>query len=423
MMCDNDRLSWTAILVACFLLILSAPAFAQSSDSEESDSLDVDAEVFEPMGPTSAYDEPTKQFLSIHGYASGIFAASFEDEFTSSGEANQAFLPGMQGDSKAGFGFDGTFSPGLAIPEGAARLQIQFVQGSPTMMQLYARWHILESLDDPPSRAKLRLTAGRFWWPFGNHNSEWFSIKNDFNLQTPVATQVVPPHHSPIGAKLDGAVALTEELGLNYTLGTSAGPRFLAAGEQGGPVRNTMPKVNIEEQPAVTGRVVGVMKEKFRLGFSISHGRLRAASMDVEDPDDVRNYPATYLAYGPHARVGVGDLTARLNYYRSEENLEETDESAENMSLQNWGATADVLYQLPFDLPAIGHLSPKVRFSVAESDNADGTDQTMYQYGGGMNFHPAEPVLLKAEYLLQQEEGALDETPNNLFTASVSVQY
>ena len=37
----------------------------------------------------------------------------------------------------------------------------------------------------------LRLVGGRYWWPFGIHNDEWFSAVNRFALLSPAATDAV----------------------------------------------------------------------------------------------------------------------------------------------------------------------------------------------------------------------------------------
>ena len=145
-------------------------------------------------------------FFRFHGYVSLGLAATQGDLGGQSGTTPQILLSGVSPRTQrneGGFRNDAALFVGGEPFEGAsAVMEFHFVGNAadPVITEAKLTW---DPFHDKEKDYSLRLSAGRFWWPFGIHNAEWFSAVNAFSVLSPAATEVVPAHYTEVGGHGD----------------------------------------------------------------------------------------------------------------------------------------------------------------------------------------------------------------------------
>lgn len=129
----------------------------------------------------------------------------------------------LTGKNEGGFRNDAALFVGGEPFEGVGGIiEIHFVGDAtdPVITEAKMTWDVL---GEDGGNTTLRLSGGRFWWPFGIHNGEWFSAINRFSLISPAATEVVPAHYNEVGVMAEGEVKLQDAMGLNYVFSIGNG--------------------------------------------------------------------------------------------------------------------------------------------------------------------------------------------------------
>ncbi|MEM9194495.1 MAG: hypothetical protein AAGF12_35285 [Myxococcota bacterium] len=360
---------------------------------------------------SGAYSGPTLQFFALHGYATVVLAAT-EDRFGST--TPQILLPGIgpSGVNEGGFTSDSAIFIGTDTNlDLSATVEVHFIGTGfdPVLTEAKVSWQIWRLWEETIPEFTLRLVGGRFWWPFGDHNHEWFSSVNRFNTISPAATIAVPPHHNETGLMLEGEIMFGEELGLNYVLAVGNGPRGFRLSDNvpAGPF-------DLDSNRAFTGRLEFVWTDRLRLGFSIAQGKLRIGDPTLL-PMDPNAFAADFLSLGPNLRLSFSGFELRSYFYYSLEMLEQ----APRDELIHWGALGELTYTTAA-LPVVGRAIPKVRLSHGRADALPTGDSRETQLGFGVDFEPHEQLRLKFEYVLVRGPDFLEEADSDVFSASLS---
>ena len=169
--------------------------FAQSINEENLDG-------FRYNTPSDEYANPDS-FFFFHGYATLTYSRLGSGLGSETGVTPQILIPSISprtGENESGFQHDAAIFVGSKPTEDLySVLEIHFVRNAldPVITEAKLSYNFYES-----NQFRVDLTAGRYWWPFGNHNAEWFSSANLFNFLSPAAAEVVPAHFNEIGATI-----------------------------------------------------------------------------------------------------------------------------------------------------------------------------------------------------------------------------
>ena len=176
--------------------------------------------------PSGRYVDPAS-FFRLHGYAR-LGLAEVGDELGSEpSRTPQILLSGISprtGRNESGFVGDAAlFIAGEAFEGFSGALELHFVGNAldPVLTEARAIWEVLDGGED--GRMAFRVAGGRYWWPFGIHNAEWFSALNRFSAISPAAAEVVPAHYNELGIMGEGEILLSPRLGLNFILSVGNG--------------------------------------------------------------------------------------------------------------------------------------------------------------------------------------------------------
>ncbi len=368
--------------------------------------------------PTGMYADPTS-FFFIHAYTTLTYA-DFEKGLNQvPGSTEQILVAGnssRSGKHEQGFKQDSCLFIGSEVTERLkALIELHLVGNArdPILTESKFEWTLI----DAPSQPTLRLVGGRYWWPFGIHNSEWFSAVNAFNLQSPAATEVVPAHWNELGIMAEGEWPLQENLGLTYLVSLGSGVSSFELGDNVGMARSNA--FDHDGNLTVTTRV-GIFPwvENLAVGASFAAGALRRGADTSYAVSDARRYEADLIVYGFDATYEWERLELRGYWNFSSEDLED----AVLKRLDRNGGTLDALYTVADNVPLFGQVRLKGRFSTAKDVTLAEGSLRRYQYGLGLNAYPHPHFLLKAEYFLQQES-AIDEIENNGFNLSGTLEF
>ena len=274
-------------------------------------------------------------------------------------------------------------------------------------------WHLLGNNDGD---FYFRLVVGRFWWPFGIHNAEWFSALNRFAVLSPAAGQVLPAHYNEVGVMGEGEIRLSGDLGLNYLAAVGNGvPGFGLAGN----VRGT--RFDTNNNRTVTGRLGLVLNGPIRaeLGFSIAGGRLRARLDNERGLGDPSRYRASFTAIGQDLSVRLGPFSLRSYYYRSIEDF--TDAPVNELARD--GLVLEPVYTIAFERDSLKSLSLIGRFSYAAEDVFTGGEFRRTQLGLSLYAHIKSSFIAKLSYVAHDEDKDLPEVDDDLLNISLTKEF
>lgn len=367
--------------------------------------------------PSGRYADPSSFFM-LHGYTTFTYADFQKGLDSVPGGTEQILVAGnssRSGKHESGFRNDTALFIGSELtPSLTGLFEVHLVGTArdPVLTESKISWAPLETGDWQPS---LRVVAGRYWWPFGIHNDEWFSAMNPFNLQSPAATEVVPAHYNELGVMLEGEWALTDTFGLNYLASVGNGVSSFELSDN----TASASAFDNDSNRTFTGRIgLFPFGEHLALGASFSAGGLRRNTDASFALTDARRFEADFVAYGADATLTYGDLAVRGYWYFSEEDLD----GASLKRLDRNGGTIDVLYTVAHHVPIFKTISVKGRASTATDATLANGSFRRSQYGIGLNASPHEHFLLKSEYFIQDERG-IDEVQDNGFTLSGTVEF
>lgn len=379
-------------------------------------------EQFKRQTPSGQYADPTS-FFFLHGYVTLTYADFTRGFGSAPGQAPQILVAGTSartGKAASGFRNDSALFFGSELtPALKGLLEIHFVGNGrdPIITESKIVW---QPVDTGEGRPSLRLVGGRYWWPFGIHNDEWFSAVNDFNVLSPAATEVTPAHINEVGVMAEGEWALSDRIGVNYLASVGNGVSSFELSDNVGETLNN--QFDNDSNKTFTTRV-GIFPwvRHLEVGASFSGGALRRGIATGFAVTDARRYEADFRAYGLDARYRLRDLALRSYWYFSEEALSG---GAPVKRLDRNGGTLDALYTVLKDAPLFKEVAVKGRVSTAtDATLAAGTFRRS-QYAFGVNVRPHEHFLLKAEYVLQNESGGgIDEVKDNGFDVSGTVEF
>ncbi len=392
---------------------MSLESLASAHDDEHAAS----ADRFRRTTASGAYSGPTLQFFALHGYATLTYAVA-EDSFGAS--YPQILLPGISpalGENLGGFRSDAAVFVGTdSNLDVSATVEIHFVGTGfdPIVTEAKVVWQLSRMWEDKLPQATLRLVGGRFWWPFGQHNPEWFSSVNRFNTISPATSLAVPAHHNETGLMAEGELELMRHLGLSWLFAIGNGPRGFALSDNvpAGPF-------DFDGNRTMTGRLEVGWDDIVRVGFSAAGGRFRSPPADpmaTPDPaDGVNAFGAKFTSLGPHASLQIQGFEALGFVYFSKEELDD----APRDRLDRIGVLAEAQYRLPWDVPVLSDLMPKFRYSWATVDELTGGDSGFQQLGFGVNYRPHPQLLAKVEYVLNRSEH-FEDVSEDVFNVSLS---
>ncbi len=370
--------------------------------------------------PSGNYADQSS-FFFLHGYSTVTYADLDKEQGSAPGETSQILISGTStrsGKHESGFKNDTALFIGSELTQNlSGSFEVHFVGNArdPVITESKIMWAPVEVKDEAPS---LRFVGGRYWWPFGIHNEEWFSALNNFNLLSPVAAEVVPAHVNEVGVMAEGEWDIAENFGINYLFSVGNGPTSFEMSDNVGASRSN--SLDHDSNRMFTTRL-GVFPwiENLNFGFSFAKGALRRNTDTSFATTDARRYDADLTAYGVDTSYVYKKLDLRAYWYFSKEDL---DGGASLESLDRNGGTIDVLYTLTKDAPLFKEVILKLRASSATDVTlSDGTFRRS-QYGFGVNARPHEHFLLKAEYFIQKEED-ITELDNDGFTLSGTVEF
>ena len=354
----------------------------------------------------------------LHGYATLTFSQNGAGVGSETGRTPQPFIPGTSprsGVNPSGFRQDLAMFMGGQPVRGIGTVIAVHFEGNtldPVVTEAKLTWDLI---GHDGSDSALRLTAGRFWWPFGQHDQEWFSALNSLTVLSPAAGEVVPAHYNEVGAMLEGEVVAGRDFGFNYLVAVGNGtPSF----ELTDNVEGTAFDEN--ENRTVTGRAGFAVRTSVHVdvGFSIAHGTMREGLSTTFDVTDPRRYGAGLTAYGPDLSFMSRHFGLTGYYYRSRETLV----GAPLPHLHRDGLTVEPRGMLG-DVGSLTNLSLHGRFSFADESNLDGTTFRRIQYGWGTSARVREVLIIKASYILQREKQDAATVANNVFVLALTAEF
>ena len=186
------KLVWLTAAVSAILCPF--PSIVGADDHEEEGDL---MDGLRRSTPSGQYIDPAS-FFRFHGYISLSYTEAGEELGPDAGGAPNILVGGPgpspdTGKNEGGFRNDAALFVGGEPFEGVGGvIEIHFVGDAddPVLTEAKLTWDLVDRDD-----FTFRVSGGRFWWPFGIHNGEWFSAVNRFSLLSPAATGVVPVHY------------------------------------------------------------------------------------------------------------------------------------------------------------------------------------------------------------------------------------
>jgi hypothetical protein len=402
---------------APYLLILgflcASPMRALADENDDKDS--AGTESIRRKTPSGEYVDPAS-FFRFHGYVSLSYTEAGKALGTGPDGTPHILVssPGpaaTTGRNPGGFRNDSALFVGGEPFDGVGGIiEIHFVGDAtdPVITEAKLTWDLLEN-----SQRTLRLVAGRYWWPFGIHNDEWFSANNRFALLSPAATETVPTHYNEVGAMLEGEAFLAAQLGLNYALSIGNGvPSF-----------SLMPNVRAtgadsNDDRSLSGRMGLVIGEKYRseIGFSLAAGQLRDGEDATRATTDPDRYRADFDAWGIDLTLGWHALALRSYYYASNEDLR----AAPLGQLKRDGYTIEPSYSLRFERERYNRVTLLGRYSSVDEQTLGLGTLRRTQLGLGINLQITRSFVAKMGFVAQGEGAQMPSIKNDAFTLSLT---
>ncbi|MEM7393620.1 MAG: hypothetical protein AAF492_14840 [Verrucomicrobiota bacterium] len=400
----------TGIFFAIFASFITG-VFAQEEGEEASEGLALSD--FRRSTPSGNYIDPSS-FFRFHGYVSLSYASP--DEELSGGQILVSDVSERTGENEGGFKSDAALFVGGEPFEGVgAVIEIHFVGDGtdPVITEAKFSYDLIgEEVED----AGLRLIGGRFWWPFGIHDGEWFSAVNQFTLVSPAALMVVPPHYNEVGLMLEGEKMFSDALGINGVLSYGNGVSGFSLREN---VRSTSFDQN--DNRTVTGRLgLKALYDNlvYEFGFSASDGEFRdGEDTTIEDMTDAARFGADFTAWGPDLTVGWGPFGLTAYYYKSEEDIDT------GVTLKRSGYTIEPSVRFPTQLERLKSVTLLGRYGEAEQETLSGDDQKVSQYGFSVNFQLTRAFFTKIGYMIQDEGKDSPSKDDDIFSFSFTGEF
>lgn len=382
----NNRSTFLILLA----LTIHTPAAYGQSDELLLDSLRRDT-------PSARYMDPAS-FFRIHGYAT----IGYRADGAHKGEHEEGVTHGVNprtGTKLSGFQNDAAlFVSGVPFDGVTTALEVHFMgnRRNPMLTEAKFSYQLANA-----GTNELVLTGGRFWWPFGIHNGEWFAGVDKFPVMSVAGAEILPAHYNEVGFMLEGASALSGSWGINYVGAIGNGvPSFDFMDMAGS-------GADLDAERTVTGRLalahVGTLG--LEIGMSGASGGLRD-DLDPSQPvDNANRYGAGFTAFGPDLTLTWSQLALSAYWYHSYEELAE----APRPELARDGFTIESSYRLPVaDNDRLSAVGLHARVSWAEEDNVVGDVYRRRQYSGAMSFELTRAFGVQVGYVLQQDRAALD---------------
>ncbi len=418
------------------------------TESKAGGDADVDAGDTDDVKPTSAdadyawrkvagqYIDPTSSY-SLHGYVDGVFAGK-SGEWTSP-DPTRPSAPGhllVPNRNNAAFQYDAALILNSSLGSGAVMIELHMVSNpsgtgtaGPGGLTIAAT-EVTASIDFHPTL--FTVSGGLFWIPFGIVNRDWLGAEAMFTT-LPRASAAFPTHWNERGVRINGAKALGNSAGINYVASVGNGVHSFAISGQ--------PSADLDNAKTVVGRV-GLfpgLGKRLELGYSFAYGKMRSTADTVKDALDTARYPSILSAHGADAVLKVGKLLASAYYIRSEEDLSaDMAGAAPPAALIRQGATAQVIYDIPFEHLVFSAIAPKVRadwVSVQRLTDPVGGKETLSSSGVsfGVNLYPHKQLLrfddypfralfVSLEYHVQRELDGV-ELDNDRFIARITGRF
>ena len=406
------RQKWPLFALICAYLLCGGSARAEESA--------VSMDKLRRKTPSGQYVDPAS-FFRFHGYVSLSYsevgnalgaAADGTPHILVSGPGPSA----RTGKNEGGFRNDAAlFFGGEPFERVGSVIEIHFVGDAtdPVLTEAKMTWDLVGGEGD---NVAFRLIGGRYWWPFGIHNGEWFSAINRFALLSPAAAEGVPAHYNEVGIMGEGELRLQERLGLNYALSVGNGvPGF----GLGGNVRTSGADGNGNR--TLTGRVGLVLLDDLEaeLGLSAASGALRAgedASLDAGRPD---RYAADFSSWGPDLTLEWRGVKLRSYLYSSTEKLK----GASVGALERTGMTVEPSYTFKRAAGRFKAFTLVARYSAAEKETLARTTLKRTQIGIGLHVDITSAFQGRIGFVSQGEAEDLPEVDNNAFSIGLTSEF
>ena len=397
--------------VALIALALCTPAATWAQEGEPP------LDSIRRVTPSGQYIDPAS-FFRFHGYATVAYTENGPDVGLEVEATPQILLNGLSprtGKNESGFRSDAAlFVGGEPFERVGTIIEIHFVGNAidPVLTEARFTYDLVTS-----DSQELVLSGGRFWWPFGIHNGEWFSAVNAFPVLSPAGAEVVPAHYNEVGLMAEGVARLAGNWGVNYVAAVGNGvPGFDLTPNLTGTASDA------DSDRTVTGRVALARVSALRLeiGFSGAAGGLRDG-MDTSLPvDDAMRYDASFSAFGTDLTLRWDKLVLSAYYYRSSEQLT----GAPVSELSRDGFTVESSLRLPIpENDRLQAVSLQVRASRADEDNLTGGVYRRLQFAGGTMLHLTRRFDAQFSYVVHQEGRNTPTYSNNVFSLSFTVEF
>ena len=367
--------------------------------------------------PSGQYVDPAS-FFRMHGYATLSYTANGPDVGKEVGTIPKILVNGVSprtGENESGFRNDAAlFVGGEPFDRVGTVLEIHFVGNglNPVLTEAKFTYQLADA-----DAHELVVSGGRFWWPFGIHNKEWFSSLNNFPVMSVAGAEVVPAHYNEVGLMAEGASVLSDSWGINY----------VGAVGNGVPSFDVMPNVtatasDADSNRSVTGRFALVRGGTLGLeiGMSGAAGGLRQGLDPSQPVDNVHRYDASFTAFGPDLTLTWSQVALSAYWYHSSEELTE----APLPELARDGFTIESSYRIPVtDNDRLSSVGLHARVSRAEEDNLAGGVYRRLEYSGAMSLEVTRAFDIQLAYVLQQEDRDAPVVSNNILSLSFTAKF
>jgi len=404
--------TWLAFMVICLTLSASNGVYAQDETTEG----------LRRKTPSGQYIDPAS-FFRFHGYVSLSYAhpqAGFGKIPNTAPQILVSSVSPRSGDNEGGFRNDGALFIGGEPFEGVGTIiELHFVGNALDLVLTEAKI-VWDLAGRDGGNATFRLMAGRFWWPFGIHNDEWFSAVNRFAVISPAASEVVPAHYNEVGLMAEGELKMSDSAGLNYVFSVGNGvPGFTVPDA----VRGTAFDYNSDR--ALTGRVGLVLQQggRIELGLSGTRSKLRVGQdVRITDLNNINRYESDFQALGADASLNIRALKLRSYYYTSKEDLS----AAPQNQLDRKGFTVEPSITFDFadrEIKNLLALELMGRYSQAQEDDLSGGTPKYTQLAAGALFHFTRTLKGRIGYAWHKEKNSATEIDNDIFFFSLTAEF
>ncbi|NCG32052.1 MAG: hypothetical protein GWP44_04150 [Proteobacteria bacterium] len=367
--------------------------------------------------PSGEHINPAS-FFRMHGYVTLSYTANGPGLGQEVGTIPKILVNGVSprtGNNESGFRNDAAlFVGGEPFDRVGTVLEIHFVGNAldPVLTEAKFTYQLADA-----DAHEVVVSGGRFWWPFGIHNKEWFSSLNNFPLMSVAGAEVVPAHYNEVGLMVEGASFLSDSWGINY----------VGAVGNGVPSFDVMPNVmatasDADSNRSVTGRfaLVRLGTLGLELGMSAAAGGLRQGLDRSQPVDNVHRYDASFTAFGPDLTLSWSQLALSAYYYHSSEKLTE----APQPELARDGFTIESSYRFPLaNNDRLEAVRLHARVSRADEDNLAGGVYRRLEYSGAMSLAVTSAFDIRLAYILQKEDLDAPTLSNNILSLSFTAKF